>query len=598
MLAQDIFAQEQVIPLSSNIVYHTAKKPSSAVKKTRATLPFIDDFAYEGPFPDPSLWTDNKVFINNTMSAEPITRGVATFDGLNEFGRPYFPESFTTGMADSLTSVSLNLSGYTDLDHIYMSFYYQPQGLGFAPENGDSLFLFFKNSANQWVRAWQARGTPYQGFKIVLLPIEDAQFLHNDFQFRFVNIASLNINDDVWNIDYVKIDVNRNIDDTVMNDIGFSVEPSSILKNYTSMPYRHFSINQANEKSVEQKITIGNLYAIPHFLGTKLQVNESISSTSIHSNNLPTVPIGAKIYLQQSFASYPITYTPPLSTSKVQLRNTYFYSPVNATDNTRNDTISRETIFDNYFAYDDGSAEKSYFLLAATNFAAKTALQFTLNQTDTIRGLMVHFGPQAPTALGKFFSIVLYQSLGAGVIQDSIILQEDLFKVQYEPSYNGFSSYAFAAPKVLTAGTYYIGITQPANFGSDSIYYGLDVNTNTSAQHLAYNVDGTWYSSAIAGSLMMRPIVGQAFIATGLPIKPKETPLDCILFPNPVHHQIFLTSDEQFVSYTLFQMDGTVIATASMDHNQVDVEHLNPGNYLIVFRNKKGQTISKKIYKK
>ena len=34
-------------------------------------LPFIDDFSYAGPYPDPNLWLDNRVFINNSMGFSP-----------------------------------------------------------------------------------------------------------------------------------------------------------------------------------------------------------------------------------------------------------------------------------------------------------------------------------------------------------------------------------------------------------------------------------------------------------------------------------------------------------------------------------------------
>jgi len=243
LFAPQLWAQEQVVPLQGNPVLHVSQNQGSPVKKTRVGLPFIEDFAYEGPYPDPTKWTDQQAFINNTFGFLPINRGVATLDGLNEIGRPYFVSPFTSGNADSLTSTSINLATYTPADNIYCSFYYQPQGLGFAPENGDSLFLYFKNNSNQWVRMWETRGTPLQAFQIRLIPITDAQFLHNDFQFRFVNVASLNTNDDIWNIDYIKIDVNRNNADSIMNDVGFTEEPSSILSNYSSMPYRHFVVN-------------------------------------------------------------------------------------------------------------------------------------------------------------------------------------------------------------------------------------------------------------------------------------------------------------------------------------------------------------------
>ena len=49
------------------------------------SVPFIDDFSYDSSFPDTILWKDNSVFVNKNYGVNPITIGVATFDGLNSF---------------------------------------------------------------------------------------------------------------------------------------------------------------------------------------------------------------------------------------------------------------------------------------------------------------------------------------------------------------------------------------------------------------------------------------------------------------------------------------------------------------------------------
>jgi hypothetical protein len=596
LFAPQLWAQEQVVPLQGNPVLHVSQNQGSPFKKTRVGLPFIEDFAYEGPYPDPTKWTDQQAFINNTFGFLPINRGVATLDGLNEIGRPYFVSPFTSGNADSLTSTSINLATYTPADNIYCSFYYQPQGLGFAPENGDSLFLYFKNNSNQWVRMWETRGTPLQAFQIRLIPITDAQFLHNDFQFRFVNVASLNTNDDIWNIDYIKIDVNRNNADSIMNDVGFTEEPSSILSNYSSMPYRHFVVNQANELSGTQLVQLRNMYNSSQSISVNHRATELFSATPISNALLPAVNIGAKASINQSIPSYTISYTAPNNYSKVVIRNQYFINSINGSDRKINDTIVKDAMFDNYFAYDDGSAEKSYFLLPAVNFPSKTALAFTLNQADTVRGLMVHFGSQLPTAAGKFFSIALYKKLKGAGNSDTILYQQDLYKVQYEPSINGFSSYGFDVPVVLDAGKYYIGITQPANFGSDSIYYGLDVNNNTNIQHLYYNVDGTWLGSGVQGSIMMRPIVGQAFTPTGLS-SPQNDLTSIAIYPNPTQDIVYIKSQYP-VQGLLFDMNGTLLQTIAKGQQQFSLQSLKTGMYILVLKDDKDHYISHKIIKK
>ncbi len=591
-----VYAQEIVTPLQANPALFDAKEKVSAAKKTRAILPFVEDFAYSGPYPDQALWVDKQAYINNTMSYLPVNRGVATLDGLNEFGRPYFTSPISSGTADSLTSVSINLSAFTQNDNIFFSFYYQPQGLGFAPEGTDSLFLYFKNNTGQWMRMWETRGTTLQPFRFVIMPVIDAQFLHNDFQFRFVNVASLNTNDDVWNIDYIKMDVNRTNADSIMNDLGFTEEPGSLLANYRSMPYRHFVANQVNELSANQLLELRNQYAITQNFTLNHQAIESISGTPVSSTSLPATNIGAKSVLLQTVPSFPISFVPPNNFSKVVIESKYFINPINVNDRKKNDTIVREAVFDNYFAYDDGSAEKSYFLLPAPNFPSKTALDFTLNQADTLRGLAVHFGAQLPTALGKYFSIVLYKKLKGPSNADTILYQQDLYKVQYEPLINGFTTYGFDNPVALEAGKYYIGITQPANFGSDSIYYGLDVNNNTNTQHLFYNVDGTWLGSGVQGSLMMRPIVGLHFTPTGVQsVNDMQTSIT--VYPNPTQDVVFINASQRNLQGSVFDNNGSLVRTIKTGEKNFSLAGLQAGLYILVLRDENDHYTSHKIIK-
>lgn len=593
-----VHAQEMVVPLKSNVLLMQDHQHATDYmgKKTRATLPFIDDFSYQGPYPNALYWEDKQAYVNNTMSDNQITRGMATLDGLNQYGRPYYPNQFSSGLADSLTSVSIDLSTFTTASNVYLSFYYQPQGLGFSPELDDSLFLYFKNSSNQWVRMWQQWGTPWQPFKIQLIPVTDPQFLHNNFQFRFVNIASLNLNNDTWNLDYIKLDANRSPSDSIMNDIAFTLEPSSILLPYSAMPYRHFVANQANEKSAFQSIYVRNNSNANQTLNIEHKATELVSTSSISSFSVPSSGIGSNSQLIQTVPTYTISYTAPSPTSKVVIRNQYYFNSVVANDRKDNDTIVRDALFDNYFAYDDGSAEKAYFLYSAFNYPAKTALAFTLNEPDTVRGISVFFGAQAPTAAGKYFSIVLYKQLAGSGLQDSIIQQEDLYRVQYDTLLNGFTTYAFSNPVALQSGSYYVGITQPANFGSDSIYYGLDVNTNTSSQHLYYNVDGSWYASSVAGSVMMRPMVGQYFTPTQVgAVLPEESIVS--VYPNPVNDIVHIQSSDAIASGKLFDMYGHTLQQIFKNQNKISVRDLVPGIYFLDLKTINGYQTTLKFIK-
>lgn len=566
-------AQECIVPLQDNAL--VGKSGYYPKPKKRATLPFFDDFSYKASLPNPLLWEEQQVFINNTMGVDVLTQGVATFDGLNEVGRPYRPNDFgARGFGDSLTSTPIDLSLRVPADSIVLSFWTQPQGNGFAPEVADSLFLFFRNNNNVWNAVWQNRGTGVRPFLQSFVSVNDPQYMHDSFQFRFVNFTSLNLNDDVWNIDYVELDINRSHDDTTANDVAFTEQPTSILSTYTAMPFKHFL---ASDLSTDQEIKQRNIYDISNTFTTRHIAEEINGSSTLSTNNLGPFNAFAKSVATRNNPSYALGLS---GNGPFTVRNTYFIESLNAADPKGNDTIMTDVVFDNYFAYDDGSAEQAYFLNPALNQPAKTALKFDLRQADTVYGLSVFFAAQVPSAAGKFFSIVLYDSLGNTTAGDVVLHQQDLYQVQYPNTRGEFSSYAFATPIGLGPGTYYIGITQPANFASDSIYYGLDVNTDNNIQQLSYNVNGFWFNSSTTGTVMMRPMVGGKFTPTSVAQEHKEEQKS-VLYPNPVKNELYIMSKETWTQYEVINVNGQVLVNQKLEKDMISLMNLSSGTYFI-----------------
>ena len=114
-------------------------------------LPFFDDFSHSVLYPDSTKWTDNNVLVNDGFPLCPPNRNGATFDVLDANGRVYDYAISNAFVAEYLTSVRIRLDSVmvpepralTPADSVYLSFYYQPQGNGNAPEAQDSLVLQF-----------------------------------------------------------------------------------------------------------------------------------------------------------------------------------------------------------------------------------------------------------------------------------------------------------------------------------------------------------------------------------------------------------------------------------------------------------------------
>lgn len=188
VLTNNIKAQEQLVPLSVNLSLPAIISKNMNASKTASivamdTLPFFDDFsyAYKSPYPTVNHWKDSSVYVNVGFGTAPKSLGVATFDGLNKKGYPYWltaPVS-TSAPADMLTSRPINLQkkgsfSYSPIDSVYLSFYYQAMGNGDWPEPNDSLCLdLFNHNLNKWTKVWGKSGyhpsSTDTNFRIVMI---------------------------------------------------------------------------------------------------------------------------------------------------------------------------------------------------------------------------------------------------------------------------------------------------------------------------------------------------------------------------------------------------------------------------------------------
>jgi hypothetical protein len=579
----DISAQEQVTTLDHNpFLKDLGKKP--VLKTTLINLPFFEDFTNYDAVPDQAKWVDRSVYINNTMGFQPVSRGVATFDALNSKGGPYDSTSFLALLyADSLTSQPIDMSLFTPADSVYLSFFHQPQGNGFSPETQDSLMLYLKDGNNNWNQVWRMEGKTVQPFRQVMIPIVSASYFNTGFQFRFVNKASINLNDDIWNVDYIRVGAGRNINDTAINDVATTRDPSYLLNDYTSMPYRQFTANMANELAGQHSFIVRNNYSTTVNVTYGYTAREAISNTSLFISGQSTSSIPGNSEQQFSFPVYTIGYTAPNPYSLVVLENKYYETAAVGINPKINDTIIRRQVFDNYLAYDDGTAEKSYFLKLFSTLPAKTAVEFHLNQPDTLRGIAIYFGRQVPIATGKFFSVGVYKNITVnGPTQDSIY-QQDLLFPGYVDTINHFFIYKFDIPIPLAAGTFFMGTVQPASSGSDSLYFGLDVN-RIGGNHLYVNFLNQWVSSTVSGALMIRPILGQPIIGMGIKDVGRKNEIDWEVYPNPSIDKlaIHIKDYQKKFSYNITDVQGRLLISGNAISGQnIDLSKLSSGIYFI-----------------
>ncbi|HTO16171.1 MAG TPA: T9SS type A sorting domain-containing protein [Edaphocola sp.] len=595
------FGQEHETALFENGILQKYHRPQSMLStKTILNLPFFEDFNQNDYYPNKSKFQDSLAFINKTLGKNNVSLGVATLDAFNAKGFPYSPTNpYVTVNGDSLTSQFIDLSSFQPNDSIYLSFLYQGAGNGYTPPTGDSLMLFFQRSGGTWMRVWSSEGLAMDHFSAVILPIKDTTFLYSDFRFRFVNKTTYGVGNSQWNLDYIKLDANRNYQDTINNDIAFTYWGDgdlnkSIIDEYTSMPYTHFNANRSRYLKNRISATLRNNWYVPQSPTASLDV------THVEANNTVNISLGS-IYFQASddqSAEFivPNSVIDSFHSDPMTIKFKAFINTGTIGDFTlENDTISHTQVFDNYFAYDDGSAETAYFITSYQGAPSYVAQEYNLEIPDTLRAVQIYFPRQVPSSNYKMFYLQIYKNIDATGTPDSLVYQEEDLYPSYEDRQNGFVTYNFTDDVILPAGTFYVALMFPAGGASDSLYIGLDKNKK-GANFRYFKTTEHWEPSLLDGALMIRPIVGKALPVN---IKPQKNNLDVKLYPNPVSNIVHIEIPEgEKAYYKIFSIDGKEIQSATYIQKEIDLNHFTPGTYFItIFIEGKG-TVVKKIIKK
>lgn len=605
-----IFSQEKLSNLKYNTVLFGNEKKAGeprdiGTSRDTLCLPFFDDFSNLSAFldsinitcadtvyntspsqfyPNHLFWLDSSAYINQTYSYAPPTYGVVTFDGLNKYGKPH-NEGLEYGIADTLTSKPIFLGG-TLADTVYLSFYYQPTGYGDAPDDKDSLLLDFKSNDGSWKTVWvvsNVLGDILQDFRSVMMPVSESQYLFDGFQFRFRNYASINGNNDHWNIDYVFLDENRSFDDTLFRDVSYTSIPSSYLKRYRQMPWNQFKDYQAEEINEETFITIINNYNEIVNTAHSYEAKEKYSGENIASSG---TPVSVNFDPFSTLVNVYPTFTIPSSVTgfdadSFTVQYKYLLDP-SGDIHRLNDTLLFNQSFYNYYAYDDGSAEKAY---ALDGVGAKLALQFHANEPDTLKEVYIHWAYVDGSKGNLFFSLIVWQSIDtSGSSGDETILyQADFLTPKYVDSINGFYVYQLTdflgnPTPVVVDGDFYVGWLQTQ---SDFLNVGFDVHTDAS-ENVFFNVDGTWQHSILPGAIMIRPQVGGNYsVYTGTN---EESALiqNITIYPNPAHEQLFIIEKITHANYEITDYAGKTVDAANLHTgNSIYTGNLVPGFYIL-----------------
>lgn len=584
-------------------------------------LPFFDDFSsYAGPYPHSKFWLDKDVFVNATLAKDPPSIGIATFDGLDRRGDVY---DVVGGVGDRLTSRPIDLSGFSASSKVSLRFFVAPKGYGLPPEQSDSLILEFRNDQRQWVRVHTFEGLDYvpldsfPPFTFFGIQIDKPEFLHKAFQFRLTGFISPGGSVDLWHADYFYLGPSINADNQNFNDVAFVGPPTSLLKNYTSLPWRHFKGHVDDELTDDFSALFYNHFDFPVTLNvsgvnylettTGLDFNQNFTilesgenilpkTTTLRQGNIPDLNFGQiKTLLKTQIPDAPYR----------NLRTEFAFVNTSQEASFRvNDTVYLNTPFYNYFAHDDGTAEWQAFFKHSNGTGQHLATQFKANVPDTIHAVQLMF----PHVVGDVQDQVFNLKIWAGSLQSEPVFERQLLRPFYAnnvlDTLQGFTTYVLddflgeETPVTIPAGDFFVGLEQVTTSAS-GIPIGLDIQNPCDCNWYSNNnVDWKKFPASVGGALMIRPVMAPTqSTSTGTSDKTGESALVRV-FPNPTSGLLFFKGREEAATdyqVLVYNESGQLLLKHSLPE-KLDLRRFNNGIYFVQVSNvKTGQFSTHRI---
>lgn len=598
-------SQAQVFTIDIDKSTSIKAKPKQQSARTEGViplvLPFWDDFSWSNTIPSDSLWENSdNVTISAGNGINPPTYKVATFDGIKLNGTPYSTNfgDFESGNTDSLTSLPIDLSTLTTTEKntVFLSFFYQKQGNGELPDNEDGLRLeFLSITATDTI--WKTVIAPNiinganvtdTAFHQIILQVTGEEYFHNHFQFRIISTGRKTGSFDVWNIDYVYLNKGRNSNDTTYLDRSFTKTPSSPFVGFTSIPIKHFLpirdrfgtliYSHFNSLGATQVFNFDLEADINYQLedGSKFQYLNMLDTTNSMISNQANIEVVSDSVVNFSG----INNTAIQATIKLKLfgdlqEDNIANKPYNSLVN---DTICAEYFLKDYYAYDDGTAEKGAGVNSAGN---EIAYQFPFlgDIESNLIGIDAYF-PQAVgnTQHGEQIKIKVWSHATEGPDE---VLYSRFLTIPRIDSLNNFIRVAFYSPIELTD-TFYIGWEQ---LNSQRIFVGLDKNIN-SQDKIWLNTSGFWEpnNDQIVGSLMIRPYFKDTLITTSV----NDIKIPTIkIYPNP-SSRFFKFDTKNNVNFKIFNLSGQEVQPIYRNEDTtviLDFESFPSGVYIVKFVN-------------
>jgi hypothetical protein len=475
----------------------------------------------------------------------------------------------------------------------------------------DSIFI----DEYVWNEVWSSFGcdvsewvaeNELQYFKQVMVPITDEQYFRNNFQFRFRNFGSLDLdtwtsenivgwssNCDQWNIDYVKLDVNRTINDIYPVDVAFVSPSISSLKEYQAMPWNQYRpsdmITKFHNDLSNLSSTTRNTYYTYNIVKNH---GDPIYVYPLNNENArPYHTDGLHQYENHANPSLEMVYEYDGADSAV-FTITHVFSMAGGNDECRtNDTSRFEQKFYNYYAYDDGTAEAGYGLLSTmTNPQASFAVRFTLAQPDSLQAVRMWFNHTLNDENVAEFTLTVWDDDNG--LPGAVLYEMPSQLPAFAENYLDFVPYYLETP-IPISGTFYVGFQQNHD---TQLNIGFDQNNDARGKFF-YRTTSIWNESFYKGAPMIRPVVGKRFDHSSVS---QHDVADIRMYPNPTTGMVYIQMDnpEDVLNYRITNVYGQCVEYGTLSTNELSLEKFPTGIYFVQLIAKNKPVITEKIIKK
>ena len=493
--------------------------------KTSDTLlpPFVDGFSHRLN----AAWSSSGVVAASNWSKDPLSIGVAVFDGIAADGQAYKPGVLgNDSLTDALVSPYFNLTGQSNG---VLSFYLQHGGLGDPTETNDSLVVHFWNPASgSWEHAWGLRGGAstdrWQAQAIALPAHLNGQ---NGVRFRMARYGSPGGAFDHFLVDYLEFGMARTLSDTALFDPAWSRVPSQLFNGYSELPWWHYSGFVLEKDSLSTAYRRNGAAPVG---GWQLNLGKYVWKDSQGATvaSRSSVPVVTNLNHNVS-TPYPFSLTKP----GISLTGPETYSFTGWFDGENVGELSNDSLYilqplQERYGLDDGSAERTYGVSQGN--APQLAQKFTFLQADTLRGIDLSFVPAGFDWTGMTFQLGVWDVDTAGLPGATIYLSDSSYHPELPYAGDPFRHYVLDTAGLYIPKEVYLGFIQTTG---PAITLGLDLSVNTTK---AYGDYAGWYPSLLPGTLLMRPFFRGLPANLGLPTLPKPS---VQLYPNPASDYLY-----------------------------------------------------------